>query len=73
MRAVSKAMTLSEWDMLLLLSMLLGGAFFFVRVAVRWLLPFTVVALRVVLVAAMLTSVVYLSGSQLIALQMMKR
>jgi drug/metabolite transporter (DMT)-like permease len=44
-------MNASEWAMLLLLSLLWGGSFFFVGVAVRELPPLTIVALRVCLAA----------------------
>ncbi|NVD37514.1 DMT family transporter [Ensifer sp. HO-A22] len=43
-----------EWGMLITLSLLWGGSFFFVGVAVTALPPFTIVALRVLLAAAAL-------------------
>ena len=42
-----KAMNSTEWSLLLLLSILWGGAFFFVGVAVAELPPLTVVLARV--------------------------
>ena len=45
-------MTLVDWSLLLALSILWGGSFFFVGVAVKHLPPFTIVLLRVVIAAA---------------------
>lgn len=50
----AKVMGAREWGMLITLSLLWGGSFFFVGVAVKALPPFTIVALRVVLAAAAL-------------------
>jgi drug/metabolite transporter (DMT)-like permease len=47
-------MTPFEWGLLLLLSVLWGGSFFFVGVAVKELPPFTIVAARVSIAAALL-------------------
>ncbi|THD42377.1 MAG: DMT family transporter [Bradyrhizobium sp.] len=47
-------MTATEWGLLLLLSVLWGGSFFFVGVAVKELPPFTIVAARVTIAAALL-------------------
>ena len=47
-----------EWLLLLILSVLWGGSFFFVGVAVKTLPPFTIVALRVGLAAIALNLVV---------------
>lgn len=58
-------MTLSEWGMLLTLSMLWGGAFFFNGVAVRELPVFTIVVSRVALAALILLAVLRLSGERL--------
>lgn len=49
-----RAMTPFEWGLLLLLSVLWGGSFFFVGVAVKQLPPFTIVAARVSIAAALL-------------------
>jgi drug/metabolite transporter (DMT)-like permease len=48
-----RAMTIGEWGLLLLLSPLWGGSFFFVGVAVRKLPPLTIVTARVSLAAAL--------------------
>jgi drug/metabolite transporter (DMT)-like permease len=52
--AQQRPMTSSEWGLLLLLSLLWGGSFFFVGVAVKELPPLTIVAARVTLAAALL-------------------
>jgi drug/metabolite transporter (DMT)-like permease len=54
MSAAQRAMTAREWGLLALLSLLWGGSFFFVGVAVRELPPLTLVTLRVGLAAALL-------------------
>ena len=56
-------MTPLEWGLLVALSVLWGGSFFFVGVAVHGLPPFSIVALRVGLAAGVLWSVVRLSGT----------
>ena len=58
-------MGLRDWAMLLTLSLLWGGSFFFVAVALRALPPFTLVALRVVLAASCLLLVLRLAGLSL--------
>jgi drug/metabolite transporter (DMT)-like permease len=55
-------MTPAEWGLLLLLSLLWGGSFFFVGVAVKELPPFTIVAARVCLAAALLWLTAPLTG-----------
>lgn len=52
--APQRAMTPTEWGLLLLLSLLWGGSFFFVGVAVKELPPLTIVFARVSLAAALL-------------------
>jgi drug/metabolite transporter (DMT)-like permease len=52
--AQQRPMTASEWGLLLMLSLLWGGSFFFVGVAVKELPPLTIVAARVTLAAALL-------------------
>ena len=47
-------MTLLDWSLLLALSILWGGSFFFVGVVVRTVPPFTLVLLRVAIAAAAL-------------------
>ncbi len=56
--AINKSMTPSEWGMLIILSVLWGGSFFFTEVALKELPTFTVVVCRVTLAAlALLISV----------------
>ena len=63
--APNKAMTAPEWGLLLTLSVLWGGSFFFVAVAVDELPPLTVVVLRVSLAALALLAVVRLTGARM--------
>ncbi|SDE05263.1 EamA domain-containing membrane protein RarD [Rhodospira trueperi] len=56
---VSPTMGLKEWAMLLSLSLLWGGSFFFVGVAVQALPPLTIVAARVGLAAPVLWMAVF--------------
>jgi drug/metabolite transporter (DMT)-like permease len=49
--ATNRPMSALEWGLLLTLSVLWGGSFFFVGVAVRELPPLTIVVLRVTLAA----------------------
>lgn len=57
-----RAMTAFEWGLLLLLSLLWGGSFFFVGVAVKELPPLTIVFTRVTLAAALLWASAPLTG-----------
>ena len=54
--AVQRPMTAREWGLLALLSLLWGGSFFFVAVAVKELPPLTLATLRVGIAAALLWS-----------------
>ena len=54
-----------SWLLLLLLSVLWGGSFFFTGVAVRELPPLTIVMVRVTLGAALLLSVIHVAGGSL--------
>src|SRR5262245_59904389 len=58
-------MTSSEWAMLLALSVLWGGSFFFTAVVVIELPPLTIVVLRVGLAAAILNLAITASGQRL--------
>jgi drug/metabolite transporter (DMT)-like permease len=58
-------MGLSQWALLTLLSVLWGGTFLFVGLALRELPPFTIVLARVAMAAALLIPVVYLMGHRL--------
>ena len=52
--SIKTRMGVREWTMLLTLSVLWGGSFFFVEVAITELPPFTTVTLRVALAAVAL-------------------
>lgn len=56
------SMNTDEWLLLIILSIVWGGSFFFVGVAVEALPPLTIVALRVSLAAFSLLAVVYFTG-----------
>ena len=58
-------MSPAVWGMLILLSVVWGGTFFFQEIAVRELPVFTIVAVRVILAAAILLAVVAFSGARL--------
>ncbi len=60
-----KTMNHTEWGLLMLLSILWGGAFFFVRVAVVGLPPLTVVLARVEIAAAILLGLTLFLGHSL--------
>jgi drug/metabolite transporter (DMT)-like permease len=62
---VKAAMDPVEWGLLLLLSVLWGGSFFFSKIAVGELPPLTVVLFRVALAALTLNVVVLLSGRRM--------
>ena len=49
--ATVRPMSVAEWGMLLVLSILWGGSFYFIGIAVRELPPFTIVFLRVAIAA----------------------
>jgi drug/metabolite transporter (DMT)-like permease len=55
--STNRAMTVTEWAMLVALSILWGGSFFFTGVAVKELPPFTIVVLRVTVAAVILITV----------------
>lgn len=58
-------MGVSEWLLLVTLSVLWGGSFFFVEIALKDLPPLTIVLGRVSLAAIALTTFVLLSGKQI--------
>ncbi|WP_298956266.1 DMT family transporter [uncultured Methylobacterium sp.] len=60
-----RPMTVLEWTMLLVLSVLWGGSFFFSGVALAALPPVTLVVLRVGLAALLLNFVVVASGARM--------
>ena len=60
--SVNGRMNRTEWTMLVALSILWGGSFFFIGVAVKELPPITIVTLRVFIAAIALLSVCRLLG-----------
>jgi drug/metabolite transporter (DMT)-like permease len=60
--AINRTMTPLEWGMLIALSLLWGGSFFFVGVALAELPPFTVVVLRVGIAAIVLNLLLAVMG-----------
>ena len=64
-QTVNKTMNPAEWAMLLALSVLWGGSFFFNGVAVRELPTFTVVVCRVALAALILLAVMAAMGQRM--------
>jgi drug/metabolite transporter (DMT)-like permease len=62
---IHRTMTPTEWAMLFALSVLWGGSFFFVGIAVKELPPLTIVVLRVGLAAAILCLTLRLLGLRL--------
>ena len=62
---MQKVMGPKEWGMLLALSVLWGGSFFFIGVAVKELPPFTIMMLRVGLAAFTLLLVIRLMGQSM--------
>jgi drug/metabolite transporter (DMT)-like permease len=65
MAVAQRAMTTREWGLLALLSLLWGGSFFFIGVAVKELPPLTLAALRVGLAALILWASAPLTGAKL--------
>jgi len=65
MAAVNHPMTAPEWSMLLTLSVLWGGSFFFVGIAVHELPPLTIVVLRVAIAAIALHLTIRILGERL--------
>ncbi len=61
----NRTMGATEWALLISLSVLWGGSFFFVEIALRDLEPLTVVVGRVGLAALVLIGWVYLSGDRM--------
>lgn len=63
--AQAKEMTALEWGLLLGLSVVWGGSFFFIEIAVRELPPFTIVATRLILAALALHVFLRLTGRRM--------
>jgi len=62
---VNKVMGIKEWSLIVILSILWGGSFFFVGVAVKEMPPLTIVLCRVALASIILLAIVYLKGEKM--------
>jgi len=62
---VNKVMGIKEWCLIVILSILWGGSFFFVGVAVKEMPPLTIVLCRVALASIILLAIVYLKGDKM--------
>ena len=62
---VNAAMGFREWGLILILSIIWGGSFFFVGVAVKEMTPLTIVACRVGLAALILLGLAKLTGRRM--------
>ena len=63
--AVNRTMGLKEWGLIIVLSIIWGGSFFFIGVAVREMTPLTIVLCRVGLASLVLLAYVHLTGRRL--------
>ncbi len=62
---INKVMGFKEWMLIIVLSIMWGGSFFFVGVAVKELPPLTIVLCRVALASIILLAIVYLKGERM--------
>lgn len=62
---VNRTMSGEEWSLVLALSVIWGGSFFFIEIAVREISPLTIVLCRVGTAAIILLGYVYLSGKKM--------
>ncbi|BBO69445.1 ABC transporter permease [Desulfosarcina alkanivorans] len=62
---VNQIMGFQEWGLIIILSILWGGSFFFVGVAVQDMPPLTIVLCRVALASILLLAAVYLKGDRM--------
>ncbi len=63
--SVNKVMGIKEWAQIFILSIIWGGSFFFVGVAVKELPPLTIVLGRVALASMILLVIVYFKGERM--------
>jgi drug/metabolite transporter (DMT)-like permease len=61
--AIHRRMDARDWGFLVFLSVLWGGSFFFIGVAVHTMPPFAIVAMRVTVAAAALWAIVLITGA----------
>ena len=59
---VNRVMGIKEWGLIIILSIIWGGSFFFVGVAVKEVTPLTIVLCRVGLASIILLAIVHLKG-----------
>lgn len=64
-KTVNKSMSVKEWVLITILSIIWGGSFFFVGVAVKELPPLTIVLGRVALASMILLAIVYFKGEKM--------
>ena len=62
---VNRVMGIKEWGLIIILSILWGGSFFFEGVAVKEMPPLTIVLCRVALASIILLVIVYLKGDKM--------
>lgn len=62
---VNQIMGFQEWGLIIILSILWGGSFFFVGVAVQDMPPLTIVLCRVALASIILLAIVYFKGDRM--------
>lgn len=62
---INHVMGIREWSLIILLSILWGGSFFFIAVTVKELTPFTIVFCRVGIAAVILLVLVYITGNRM--------
>ncbi|MGW8303678.1 MAG: DMT family transporter [Desulfobacterales bacterium] len=62
---INQVMGLQEWGLMIILSILWGGSFFFVGIAVKEMPPLTIVLCRVALASIILLAVVHLKGNKM--------
>ncbi len=62
---INRVMGIKEWGLIVILSMIWGGSFFFVGVAVKEMPPLTIVLCRVALASIILLAIVRLRGEKM--------
>jgi drug/metabolite transporter (DMT)-like permease len=59
---INRVMGIKEWGLIIILSIIWGGSFFFVGIAVREVAPLTIVLFRVAFASVILLVIVYIKG-----------
>jgi drug/metabolite transporter (DMT)-like permease len=62
---INKVMGAGDWGLIVILSILWGGSFFFIAVAVKEMPPLTIVLCRVALASVILLAVVHIKGHRM--------